>query len=205
MHTGIKGDIGVSKAISYYLENKYNVFLPFSNHLPYDLIIEKNNKFEKIQIKYRSLEEKGSVSIKLENNGVKVNLNSFDKYFIYCIDTNSSKEITTDEILSREITTAFKVRFTPANNGTGRNYLGEEKPNFSCPYCGATKKASGGYFTDWISVRNHTSHCTKNTGEYYVDKISGPIHYKDEKLKEKITSSYKDVKRSFQSRNKFID
>ena len=41
-----------------------------------------------------------------------------------------------------------------------------------CIYC---KKQ----FKTWKSVRGHTSHCTKNTGEYFIDLNYGPIHYTD--------------------------
>jgi hypothetical protein len=42
---------------------------------------------------------------------------------------------------------------------------------FKCPYC---KKIN---FTSWVSVRNHTSTCDKNTHEFVITEEYGPLHY----------------------------
>lgn len=53
-HTKTKGDIGLTKVIADLTEKGYDVFAPIGGeHLPYDLIINANNKLLKIQVKYR--------------------------------------------------------------------------------------------------------------------------------------------------------
>jgi hypothetical protein len=42
----------------------------------------------------------------------------------------------------------------------------------SCPYCSKQ-------FKTWKSVRGHNASCSKNTGEYFVDLLYGPIHYSE--------------------------
>jgi hypothetical protein len=47
-----KGDIAVAYAISYFMTHDCEVCLPIGDKKPYDLIIEKNNKLYKVQVKY---------------------------------------------------------------------------------------------------------------------------------------------------------
>ena len=53
--------------------------------------------------------------------------------------------------------------------------------NIKCPYCGSNNYAKSskikGSFKDWKAVRNHTSSCTSNNGEYYIDEMYGSIHF----------------------------
>lgn len=41
------------------VENGFNVLIPIGNHQKYDLVIEKNGKFTKIQVKHASLQDEG--------------------------------------------------------------------------------------------------------------------------------------------------
>jgi len=73
-HTKTKGDIGLTKVISDLTEKGYDVFIPVGGeHLPYDLVINANNKLLKIQVKY-------SINAGISN---KYNLNDFDYFAIY--------------------------------------------------------------------------------------------------------------------------
>lgn len=46
------GDITELKCQAYLIENGWNVLVPIGNHQKYDLVIEKNGKFYKIQVKH---------------------------------------------------------------------------------------------------------------------------------------------------------
>jgi hypothetical protein len=49
-----KGDIAVSKAVAYFVGNNEQILLPFGDKRPYDLVVERDEKFLKIQCKYTS-------------------------------------------------------------------------------------------------------------------------------------------------------
>lgn len=52
---------------------------------------------------------------------------------------------------------------------------------YKCPYCGNDKlynnKSGKKQFTNWKSVRAHTSTCKNFDGMFYIDLNLGPIHY----------------------------
>lgn len=41
------------------IEHGYNVLIPMGNHQKYDLVIEKNGKFTRIQVKHASVQDNG--------------------------------------------------------------------------------------------------------------------------------------------------
>lgn len=49
-----KGRFAEIKAISYFVENGYEVYVPFSNNSKYDLLVAKDNKVSRISVKYTS-------------------------------------------------------------------------------------------------------------------------------------------------------
>jgi len=52
MNSKNKGDLAVSKAITYFVGKQEEVLLPFGNRRPYDLVIERENRLLKVQCKY---------------------------------------------------------------------------------------------------------------------------------------------------------
>jgi len=50
-----KGDFALAHAIKYYLTRGYEVCLPIGDKRDYDLIVEKNNFLERVQVKYAGL------------------------------------------------------------------------------------------------------------------------------------------------------
>jgi hypothetical protein len=52
VNTKERGDIAVGQAISFYLGNGYEVCLPVGDKRHYDLIVEKNNVLQRVQVKY---------------------------------------------------------------------------------------------------------------------------------------------------------
>jgi hypothetical protein len=55
MLTKQKGDMALGKAIAYFLSHGYEVCLPIGDKRDYDLIIEKNGKLARVQVKFGGL------------------------------------------------------------------------------------------------------------------------------------------------------
>ena len=89
MHkTKTKGDLAVAKAISDLIEKGYEVLQPFSEHLPFDLVVYKDNKFIRIQVKHSKdgvvKNHSGWVS-KSQNHIKTYNIKDFDYYALYLV------------------------------------------------------------------------------------------------------------------------
>jgi len=52
MITKEKGDVAVAFAIQYFVCDGYEVCLPIGDKRDYDLVVEKNNKLQSVQVKY---------------------------------------------------------------------------------------------------------------------------------------------------------
>lgn len=63
-----KGNTGLAMAIAYYGSNGYIVSIPLNDTQDYDLIVEKENKLKRIQVK--------STDCKTKYNKYQVSLNS---------------------------------------------------------------------------------------------------------------------------------
>lgn len=85
-HTKEKGDIAVTKIISDLTEKGYDICLPISEHLPFDLIAYKDHISHRIQCKYAvdgAIAPKTSWSDKNGYHEKKYNLCDFDYFAIY--------------------------------------------------------------------------------------------------------------------------
>ena len=60
LNPSIIGQVTELKCQLYLVEQGYNVLLPMGNHQKYDLVIEHNGKFTKIQVKHSSEQDNGS-------------------------------------------------------------------------------------------------------------------------------------------------
>jgi hypothetical protein len=54
MERKIKGRLAEAKVIAYFIENGYEVYIPFSNNSKYDLLVSKENRIHNISVKYTS-------------------------------------------------------------------------------------------------------------------------------------------------------
>lgn len=52
MKTKARGDLAVGQAINYYLSNNYEVCLPIGDKRHYDLVVEKDSKLTRVQVKF---------------------------------------------------------------------------------------------------------------------------------------------------------
>jgi hypothetical protein len=92
MNNKEKGAIAESQAIAYFVKNGYEVCIPIGDRRPYDLVIEKEGKLSKVQVKYAGLYKGGKHHVALRTMGgnqsyqsIKKYTNSdFDLLFIYC-------------------------------------------------------------------------------------------------------------------------
>lgn len=95
-HTKNKGDIGVLKAQCVCAEQGWTILIPISEHEPYDFVIYDGNSYKRVQAKYRSLSQSGTLEIQFkttwaDKNGTHiqpVEKSAVDLYAIYCPQTN---------------------------------------------------------------------------------------------------------------------
>lgn len=65
-----KGNTGLGIAIAYYASNSYAVSIPLNDTQDYDLIVDKNNKLFKVQVKSTSCKTKyGNYQVSLKSCG----------------------------------------------------------------------------------------------------------------------------------------
>ncbi len=80
MNSKSKGDIAVGAAIKHYLSRGYEVCLPIGNKRAYDLIVEKNNKTYKVQVKFAGLYKRGRCIVALRITGGNQSYNYAKEY-----------------------------------------------------------------------------------------------------------------------------
>lgn len=89
-HTKNKGDIAATKAIADLTCKGYSVLTPVvSEHLPFDFVAYKDNKFYKIQAKYAGDNIVVNKTIWVDKNGIhrkKYKVEDFDFYAVYLPD-----------------------------------------------------------------------------------------------------------------------
>ena len=62
-----KGILGEAKVLLYFIEKGYEIFLPYSDGTPFDLIITKDNKIYRVSVKYTSRATSTSWIVSLKN------------------------------------------------------------------------------------------------------------------------------------------
>ena len=96
-HTKNKGDLAVLKVQVDLYEQGYVCYTSVTEHQDFDLIAYKaGGVFKRIQVKYRSLSEKGTLDISLKQAWIdrqgthskEVNKEEIDLFAVYCPETN---------------------------------------------------------------------------------------------------------------------
>jgi PD-(D/E)XK endonuclease len=122
MHTSQKGDIGLCRAITYFVESGYYVSLPISEHLPYDLIADDGNGIlKRIQVKYAKVRKTGIVAVSLQTsshgpNGYRITKydpNSVDGFVAFCPDLAELYFLRSEEVFGMSMAT---LRVEPPKN-----------------------------------------------------------------------------------------
>lgn len=122
-HTKDKGDLGVGMVIADLMKNGFGVFIPISEHLPYDLIaVNPTGMVKKVQVKFISLRD-GQIKLDLrrchaDGNGFhksSVDRSTFDAYALYCPEKGRVYYVRTGEIPDSS-KSAFAMRFDEPKN-----------------------------------------------------------------------------------------
>jgi hypothetical protein len=95
-HTKHKGDIGVLKAQADLAAQGYLVLLPLTEHAPFDLVIYQDQKFQRVQVKYRSCCRNGRLEVQFRSiwndrhgsHKVPMDKREVDIICVYCPDTD---------------------------------------------------------------------------------------------------------------------
>ena len=117
LSTTAKGDLGVLYTSADLISKGYTVLSPLGGQPHYDLVIEKNNIFRKVQVKYAHIKN-GVIQVKLYtvgHNG-KVNLHTKDNVDIvavYVPETDIVYYINQDQV---DCETQVSLRVNPAKN-----------------------------------------------------------------------------------------
>ncbi len=76
-----KGDIALGKAISYFIQNGYEVLLPIGDKRDYDLVVEKEHILSRIQVKYAGVySDRNKCNVALRVMGGNQSFYSAKKY-----------------------------------------------------------------------------------------------------------------------------
>ena len=121
-HTKVKGDLGVLKAQVSLYEQGYLILQPVTEHAPFDLVAYKDGTYKRVQVKYKSLDKTGALTIHLrscwaDKNGTHmqaINKGEVDLYCVYCPDTDECYYFKPDDF-DKSVTLRVE---TPKNNQT---------------------------------------------------------------------------------------
>lgn len=122
-HTKTKGDLGILKAqLDLYLKG-YTILLPQTEHAPFDIVAYKNNKFLRVQVKYRA-SKNGKIDIEFKTSYADKN-GSHNKFYdkseldilcLYCPDTDECYYIDLNDH-NKSVT----IRVLPTKNNQNLN------------------------------------------------------------------------------------
>jgi hypothetical protein len=95
-HTKDKGDLGVLKAQIDLFEQGFTLFVPLTEHSPFDLVAYKDGAFRRVQVKYRAVDRHGKIEVKFstccaDRKGTHtspIDKDEVDLFCIYCPDTD---------------------------------------------------------------------------------------------------------------------
>ena len=110
-------------AIAYFTSEGYTISTPLNDTQWYDLIIEKNGKFETVQCKCTGSKD-NSISLK-SNGGTKGTaydnvLNHVELDYLFCVDVQGNMYvIPIDEIRKAGNTKSITLRTSPNSNNQG--------------------------------------------------------------------------------------
>src|SRR5262245_48902901 len=95
-HTKDKGDLGVLKALADLAEQGFMVLHPMTEHAPFDLVICKDQRFQRVQVRYRRCDRTGVLEIRFRSiwndrkgaHRVAMNKSEVDIVCVYCPETD---------------------------------------------------------------------------------------------------------------------
>ena len=119
-HTKEKGDLGVLKAQVDLFEQGFMILNPVTEHAPFDLVAYKQGEFKRIQVKYKSIDKHGCLTLHFRSSWADqhglhmryVDKTEIDLYCIYCPQTDSCYYLDPDDF-NQSVTLRVKA---PKNN-----------------------------------------------------------------------------------------
>jgi hypothetical protein len=122
-HTKTKGDLGVLKVAADLAEQDFLILHPLTEHASFDLVAYKNNKFLRIQVKYRTA-VKGLLQISFstvwsDTHGLhrqSINKNEVDIFAVFCPDTQECYYIN-----PKDFNTSVALRISTPKNNQSKN------------------------------------------------------------------------------------
>ena len=126
-----KGRAGIALAIAYYGANGYTVSLPLNDTQDYDIVIEKDNKFETVQCKVTGRDSK-QVSLRTcgcDTKGSKVykTVINTNVDYLFCVDKEQNLfHIPILELKKYGNVNALTLRTEPSKN-RNKTYFPSEK------------------------------------------------------------------------------
>ena len=114
------GDIGEAQAIALFTKNQIPVSKPLTNNVRYDLIIEKNNKLYRVQVKSTANIKDGKMEFATKTTNYTkgswssnhYSKNEVDIFFLYCLENEWCGLFIPEE----EIPTSLYIRTIPQKN-----------------------------------------------------------------------------------------
>lgn len=131
-HTKNKGDLGILKVqLELHLQG-FSVFTSQSEHEAFDLVAYKNQRFQRVQVKYRTAEN-GKVDVpvtttwadKNGNHRTAYDLDEIDVIAVYCPDTDLIYFVPAGELKDRSTGISLRLE-KPKNNQTKGVRLAEQ-------------------------------------------------------------------------------
>jgi hypothetical protein len=125
-HTKDKGDVGVAHAIADLADQGCVVLTPLCEHAPFDLVAYRDGRFVRVQVKYRTLSNKGSLEVQFRSTwsdargtyARPLDKSHVDIVCIYCPDTRSCYYVDPGQFEK-----SVSLRVTPTRNGQHRHIL----------------------------------------------------------------------------------
>lgn len=106
MNSNLKGNIGEAKAVAYFIENGFEVYLPFGTAVKCDMVVVKNNITQRVSVKTTSSKGKsGKYKVKIRqgklNSQIAFNKEESDLLFVYVLPTEKSYLLKSKDIKPR--------------------------------------------------------------------------------------------------------
>jgi len=110
MDSNLKGNIGESVALNYFIKEGYEVYIPFGTAISCDFIVLKNNIVLRVSVKSGSrMSPSGKYEInirqQIKHKSIPFNNKSIDLLFLYVIPEDRFKILEAKDIKNKNIIT----------------------------------------------------------------------------------------------------
>ena len=122
-HTKDKGDLAVFKAQADLATQGFTILHPLTEHAPFDLVVYKNRRFHRVQVRYSSCGYSGTIAVRLRTcwndrhgtHTLSMDKEEVDIVCVYCPETNECYYF--DPKMIRQ---SLSLRIRPTRNGQSK-------------------------------------------------------------------------------------